>query len=314
MRIPFPIQISYRAPFLILVWVIILFCTPSYADKYKASQKIHELTQHMIVVIKNSKMDIRKRTDVCLECSHTFKERHIYQRTIDIENHLNTFLRMYGSSVEDDSFFTIKNVTYEDVTRRLESIDQKLERVLALHQIKPDHESLKKVNGIHTDFYSPLDRLEKFLQNMGSPSVQPYLVYKRAVLINQLVKSFCEDEICTSEKKKTPLNLITPKLPRDVFIEMHKFVFALHKFTSARKMFIDGGVTAPRPTSGMIMITPRVVNRFAGVILADLIALRNSQGQESNITLPKINSDVTPSHVWHQINNARQFIESLGNE
>jgi hypothetical protein len=282
------------------------------ADKDAASKKIHELTQHMIVVIKDSKLHIQNNLDFCTSCSHLFKERHIYQRTIDIENHLNTFLRMYGSEVKDDDFFKIREFTFGDIYERLSNIDEKLERTLQLHHLDVDHSFLLDINGTHTDFYSPLDRLEKLLLTMGSPSIKPDLVMKRAILINQLVKSFCKDEACISSDQ-VPFEMITPKLPKDVFLEIHKLIKSLHKYALFQNITIDGGVTAPKPTARMIMVTPRVVNRTAGVVLADLIAMRNSLGYKGDIVLPKSLPGATPTHVWYQINNARLFLDTISN-
>lgn len=293
--------------------LVIFFClalpaTHAKADKGNISKLTNELTHHIVTVLTDMRAKIVRNEGYCHQCSHGMLTRHLFQRAFDIDHHLTAFLNMYGHKTEHANIFQFKLYTDQDIIKLLNNIDEKLELVLKANDITVDHSKIKKQNGKIRDNYAVLDRIENFILSIGSPSIQPRTVLKRARAINKIVKSLCRSEICP-ETQVSPDHLITPKMPIHVYREVNKLTTALHTFVERNKFNIHGGITSP-PVSREI-ITPRIVNRTSGILLADLIEIRHIIGDKGDLEIPDVKIDATPTHVWKELNFARRYLEEM---
>ncbi|WP_126464965.1 hypothetical protein [Candidatus Terasakiella magnetica] len=236
------------------------------------------------------------------------KPRHVFQRAMDIDHHLTTFLEMHGFQAEYTQEIAIKDYQLEDIVELLYNIENKIEAVTTAVGLQINHSGLKFNPAIRRNLFNLLDRIEIFLLNMGSPSVKPYVVYQKAVMIRQFVEGLCRDNLC-DQVEETKIEMLAPKLPLEAYREANKFIVSLKKYMDKNQLKIEGGVTAPKIVPEMI--TPRIVNRTCSVILADLIALHHHLNGDSVITRPVTDKNISPKHVWHQLNYARRVLEAL---
>ncbi|WP_135079591.1 hypothetical protein [Terasakiella sp. SH-1] len=298
-----------RFIFAITVSLCFLVKVPAFAqDDSDLSYLTNELTHHIVTVIRAMRTKGVVVDGYCTECSHKMQIRHTFHRAIDVDRHLSAFLKMHGEEVEERQILHFKKYNEDDIVVLLQGIDAKLELILAANDLMVDHSTIPENKRGPRDHYAVMERIENFMLSIGSPSVLPKNVLRRVMAISQVVRSLCASEVCPSVEK-SPVDLLTPKMPIHVYREANKLITGLRRYVLANGIEIEGGVTAPLLSKEFI--TPRIVNKTCGILLADLIEVRHQIGGGGTFRLPGGENHATPTHVWRELNFARRYLEEL---
>jgi hypothetical protein len=272
-----------------------------------------ELTRHLVSAMRKMRAESTQSIRICDDCSKTILPRHIFQRAMDIEHHLNAFINMMGQPAADPKIIEIRPYNTDDTNQIIKRIHNKFEdfsklsRMIDDTQFTHDHKDLHNKKEDVRDSFNALDRIEILLMELGSPSVQPNLVLRRANMIRTLVQKLCTSAPCSSISPKSPAPLAFIS-PINVFNEAHQLIMLLDLFAHHNGLSIQGGITVISPSSSII--TPRQVNRLCGVLLADLIALNYAKFGPGTIAVEEITGPASPTQVWQQINYARRLLEA----
>ncbi|MDV7339827.1 hypothetical protein RYZ26_09500 [Terasakiella sp. A23] len=287
----------------------LMFCTSGARADYNAiSALTNELTHHIVTVMREMRENGARVEVYCEDCSHKMLTRHTYQRAFDIDHELSLFLKMHGINAEDVSLLQYKMYNQDDLEAVLRLIDNKLEMVLTANEIDVVHNDSYEDRKLPRDHYAVLDRIENFLLSIGTPSIQPKTVFRRAKTIRKIIKSLCIGEVCPATQP-SPIDLVTPKMPIHVYREVNRLAVLLKRYTDGNGIQIEGGVSVPAISREIV--TPRIVNKVSGVLLADLIEIRHQIGGFGDLELPQETGELTPTHVWREFNHARRYLEEL---
>jgi hypothetical protein len=298
-----------------IVHTVVWFLTPysSRANEDTFAVYSEKLMRHLVSAMRNMRAESTQSISICENCSKTIQDRHLFQRAMDIEHHLNALKKMMGQQIAAPEIIEIKPYGANDTNKIIMRIHDNFKNFAELSQIinqaqfSEDHTDLRSTNNDMRNPYNTLDRIEILLMELGSPSVQPNLVLRRARMISSLVKELCTSQDCASVNPRSP-EPFDFKRPINAFNEAQHLIILLDKFARQNSLNISGGVTVIPPSSAII--TPRQVNRLYGVLLADLIALNYEKFGPGTIPVEKIVVSASPTQVWQQINYAKRLLES----
>ena len=239
----------------------------------------------------------------------TYLPRHVFQRILDIERQTTSLLKLHSLKPKPVTVITIKKYTPDSVMALANSINLLVGRVRSAIGMPDTDKATEKLSGKEPiNVYASLDRIEALLFRIGTSTIPPPDVLRRAKIIVYMVENFCEIKKCDKVEKITPseIGLIWPI---KVYAEAYKLIIALNNVEKNLTHRIAGGVLAPTLESGLI--TPIIVHKVTGIILADLIEMHHLNSNLQALNIPYETGKVLPIDVWREINYARRLAVNL---